>query len=310
VAERPAPRDPAAGWPFHPGELEAQIRAGGGARGGAIRDAMPDQHRRFFAAQPFVVVASIDPDRGGPVATLWTGAPGFVGSPDPRTLQIATALDPGDPASRAFVAGAPLGLLGIELATRRRNRANGIITAAGPDGVTVAIRQSFGNCPQYIYPREVATAAPASAPAERFAGLDPAAAAAIARADTLFVATAARSDQPTGGVDISHRGGPPGFVQIDGDVLTIPDYAGNRYFNTLGNLVSDPRAALLVVDFARGDLLHVQGSVSIEWDGPAVRALAGAERLWRVRVEHGWRRPGAVALRWTAVDDAPPAACP
>ncbi|HMG23972.1 MAG TPA: pyridoxamine 5'-phosphate oxidase family protein [Kofleriaceae bacterium] len=313
MANPPDPRDPT-GWPFHPGELEAQIRAGGGSRGGAIRDAMPDQHRRFFAALPFVVVATIDPDpgdgRGGPVATVWTGAPGFVASPDPRTLQIAVALDPGDPASRAFVAGAPLGLLGIELATRRRNRANGVITATDPGGVVVAIRQSFGNCPQYIHPREVRAAAPGTAPAERFAGLDPTAAAAIARADTFFVATAARSDQPTGGVDVSHRGGPPGFVRIDGDRLTIPDYAGNRYFNTLGNLVSDPRAALVFVDFARGDLLHVQGSVEIVWSGPEVRAVPGAERLWRVRVEHGWRRPGAVALRWTAAPDAPAAACP
>src|SRR5262245_173540 len=99
--------------PFHMGELEAQVRAGGGARGGAIRSTMPDQHRAFFEALPFVVVASIDDGR--PVATIWTGAPGFVAAPDPRTLEIAVAPEPSDPAARAFVAGAPLGLLGIEL---------------------------------------------------------------------------------------------------------------------------------------------------------------------------------------------------
>jgi predicted pyridoxine 5'-phosphate oxidase superfamily flavin-nucleotide-binding protein len=290
------------GWPFHLGELAAQQLAGGGSAGGAIRSFMPDQHRRFFAQLPFVAVATTDGN--GPVATLWTGPPGFVTSPDPRTLRIAVALDPADPASRAFVAGAPFGLLGIELATRRRNRANGAITAVAPDGLTVAIRQSFGNCPSYIHPRDVLPA-PASAPAsaalaEPLHGLDGGAAAAITAADTFFVATSARTAEPTGGVDISHRGGPPGFVRIDGDVLTIPDYRGNRYFNTLGNLVSDPRAALVFVDFARGDLLHLQGRAEIQWDGPEVSALDGAERLWRFHVERGWRRRSAVPLRWTA----------
>jgi len=81
-------------------------------------------------------------------------------------------------------------------------------------------------------------------------------------------------------------------------VLTIPDYRGNRYFNTLGNLVSQPRAALVFVDFARGDLLQLQGTTEILWDGPEVRTLDGAERLWRFRVEQGWRRRGGLALRW------------
>jgi hypothetical protein len=291
---------PATGWPFHPGERTAHQLAGGGSAGGAIRSFMPDQHRRFFAQLPFVAVATLDD--AGPVATLWTGRPGFVGSPDPRTLRIATALDPSDPASHAFVAGAPFGLLGIELATRRRNRANGAITAVDREGVTIAIHQSFGNCPNYIHPRDVVSTAAAAVPAERLRGLDRDAAAAIAAADTFFVATAARTGEPTGGVDISHRGGPPGFVQASGDVLTIPDYAGNRYFNTLGNLVSDPRAALVFVDFARGDLLHLQGRAEIVWHGPEVSALGGdgAERLWRVHVERGWRRRAALPLRWTA----------
>src|SRR2546428_4291961 len=102
-------------------------------------------------------------------------------------------------------------MLGIELATKRRNRANGVIDRVDNDGIVVGIRQSFGNCPQYIHPRELRPAPCGAAPASHFEKLDPAAAAAIARADTFFVATAARTDEPTGGVDVSHRGGPPGF---------------------------------------------------------------------------------------------------
>ena len=292
----PHPTDPTG--PFHPGELEAQQLAGGGAAGGAIRSFLPDQHRRFFAQLPFVAVATTDD--GWPIAALWTGGPGFVSSPDAHTLRIAVTPDPADPASHAFVPGAPFGLLGIELATRRRNRANGTIRATGPDGVVIAIHQSFGNCPKYIHPRDVAAAPPGAAPAEPLRGLDAEAAAAIGRADTFFVATAARTGEPTGGVDISHRGGPPGFVAVDGDTLTIPDYPGNRYFNTLGNLVSEPRTALVFVDFARGDLLHLQGRAEIQWHGAELGATAGAERLWRVRVERGWRRRAAIPLRWTA----------
>ena len=111
----------------------------------------------------------------------------------------------------------------------------------------------------------------------------------IEAADTFFVASAARTDEANGGVDVSHRGGPPGFVRVDGNTLTIPDYRGNRYFNTLGNFVSNPRAALLFVDFAAGDLLHVQGAVEMAWD----------ERLWRVQIERVVRRRAAVPLRWT-----------
>jgi len=310
-------------WPYHGGELEAQTLAGGGARGGAIRDRMPAQHREFFEALPFVVVASVD--RGGPVASVWTGAPGFVRAPDAQTLRIATALDPtggfaprptggagrvptpqifasldpGDPATPAFVVGAPLGLLGIDLATRRRNRANGVIAAVDAAELVVAVRQSFGNCPRYIWPREVEPVARRPSPAERWDGLDREAASAIARADTFFVATSSHVEESAGGVDISHRGGPPGFIHLDGNVLTIPDYPGNRYFNTLGNLVSEPRAALLFIDFSRGDILHVQGAVEIVWDGPEVRGFDGAERLWRVHVERGWRRRDALALRWS-----------
>jgi len=289
-------------WPFHRGELEAQARAGGGSQGGAIREQMPAQHRTFFEALPFVVVASTH--QGMPVATLWTGAPGFVTAPDPKTLRFAVAHDPhdpSDPASQAFTSGAPFGLLGIELATRRRNRANGRITSADAGGVIVAIDQSFGNCPQYIQPREIRSAAPGTPSTEPFEpldnsldhGLHPDARATIARADIFFVATSAHTDERTGGVDVSHRGGPRGFIRVDGDVLTIPDFKGNRYFNTLGNLVADPRAALVFVDFARGDLLHLQGTTEIQWDGAEVRALEGAERLWRFHVTRGWRRRGA-----------------
>jgi predicted pyridoxine 5'-phosphate oxidase superfamily flavin-nucleotide-binding protein len=284
-------------WPFHPGELEAQERAGGGPPGAGIRDFMTDQHREFFQALPYVVVAAVD--RGWPAATMLAGEPGFVSTPDPFTLHVAAQLDPSDPSHAALASARPAGILGIDLATRRRNRENGVIAAASANGFTLDVRQSFGNCPKYIHLREVRRAARTAGAVEPLSDLDGDARAAVSGADTFFVATSARTNELEGGVDISHRGGPPGFAQLRGDTLTIPDFRGNRYFNTLGNMVSDPRTALLFVDFVRGDLLHLQGHADIVWDGPEVRAFEGAERLWRIRLERAWRRRGAVPLSWT-----------
>lgn len=275
--------------PFHSGELLAQRLAGGGPPGFAIRDFMPDQHRSFFPLLPFVCVGTLDQE-GWPLATLLTGAPGFASSPTPHTLAIASDADQHDPAHGLLVEGAAVGLLGIELATRRRNRANGVLTRSG-NGLQVEVQQSFGNCPKYIRSRNLESVAVTPSVPTSFEGLSAEAAALIANSETVFVATASG-----GTVDISHRGGPAGFVQVQGDTLLVPDYPGNRYFNTLGNLVLEPRCALVLVDFDSGDMLQLQGEANIQWNQvPAGDALA--QRMWTLRVKRGWLRRVAFPLR-------------
>jgi len=276
--------------PWHVGELQAQVLSGADHMpgGAGIRDFMPDQHRDFFATLPFMVAATVD-EAGAPMVTLLTGRPGFVASPDTETLTIAAAS--ADPAGQRLVAGAPIGLLGIQPHTRRRNRANGIVESTGEAGMTVRVRQSFGNCPQYIHPRHVMADRRVAIDAEPFEGLDARTRKQITAADTFFVATSSGEGVENGGVDVSHRGGPAGFVRVAGDVLTIPDYRGNRYFNTLGNLLLDPRAALLFVDFANGELLQLQGTAGIAWDE---HDLPGAERTWRFTALRGWRGPAGL----------------
>jgi predicted pyridoxine 5'-phosphate oxidase superfamily flavin-nucleotide-binding protein len=264
---------------------------------------MPDQHRTFFGLLPFLPIATAGDD-GAPVATILSGAPGFISSPDRSTLRVAAHPDPQDPIAPFLIPGAPIGLLGIDLATRRRNRANGTLRSVGPDGMTISVMQSFGNCPQYIQTRLWQDSAAAPAPVEWLTGLDTAARELIANADTFFVASNSGGNaERMGGMDISHRGGRPGFVGISGDTLTIPDFHGNGYFNTFGNLLLDPRAALLFVDWTDGGLLHLRGQVEFLWNQDG--GLAGAERLWRISIAYGWRRHGVVPLRWSFQTYAP-----
>ncbi|MNN47409.1 Pyridoxamine 5'-phosphate oxidase [compost metagenome] len=138
---------------------------------------------------------------------------------------------------------------------------------------------------------------PSTRIAQRFNALDDAATAMIRSADTFFVASYVDVDNSRA-VDISHRGGQAGFVRVEGNCLTIPDFAGNQHFNTLGNLLLNPRAGLLFIDFTTGDLLQLSGGTELILDGPQVEAFQGAERLWKLRVQQIVRRPAALALRW------------
>ena len=129
----------------------------------------------------------------------------------------------------------------------------------------------------------------------------------ITAADTFFIATAFRDDaNPIQGVDVSHRGGKPGFVRVnDNRTLTFPDFTGNFHFNTIGNLMLDPRAGLLFIDFERGDLLYLTGTAEVIWESDEIRAFAGAERLIRFYIAQGYRVKGSLPLRWSDPDYSP-----
>jgi predicted pyridoxine 5'-phosphate oxidase superfamily flavin-nucleotide-binding protein len=301
---------------WHAGEQALHARLGMGERLEAlgprvVRDQMPDQHRAFFEQLPFVLVGSVDA-QGRPWASVLAGAPGFMHSPDAHHLDIAALPIDGDPLAEGLHVGAPLGLLGIEPQTRRRNRMNGHVTALDGRGFTVAVDQSLGNCPKYIHPREAAfvrDAGKAQATAsERLIALDAEARELVRAADTLFVATHAASAD---GADVSHRGGPAGFVHVEDDrTLLVPDYLGNFFFMTLGNLEVNPRAGVLFIDFERGDLLSLSGRTETVWDAATLATLPGAQRAWRLHLQAGVRLRDALPLRWVRPAQGSPAAVP
>lgn len=108
------------------------------------------------------------------------------------------------------------------------------------------------------------------------------------------------------GVDVSPKGGKPGFVRIDDDhTLTVPDFSGNCYFNTFGNLELNPRAGLLFIDFEQGNLLYLTGTAEVIWEGDEILTYEGAERLFRFRLEQGYRVDGGLPLRWSPPELSP-----
>jgi len=251
-----------------------------------------------------MVAASVDV-LGRPWATLLEGPEGFVSSPDPRVLTIDTTLPADDPATPGLVAGQAVGLLGIELHTRRRNRINGQIRQAAEGQLQVRVEHSFGNCPQYIQLRDCTRVAePAQARVDATT-LDATSVSMIQAADTFFVASYVEQGDGQRAVDVSHRGGRPGFVKVEGNRLIIPDYAGNLHFNTLGNLLVNPRAGLLFIDFSNGNVLQLCGCAEVLLDSPAIQDFEGAERLWTLEVEQVVWRPAAVSLRWAFKEYAP-----
>ena len=308
------------GWtriesPFHAGELAIQARLGTQDRMDKqgrrfIREYLPEQHRQFFAQLPYGIVGTVDAS-GCLWASILMGKPGFLSTPDERTLRVAAQPLFGDPLVKTLAEGIDIGFLGIELHTRRRNRMNGVVKAVYIDGFEVQVGQSFGNCPKYIQSRlfewvEFDPATPK--PMQAIAALSDSERALITAADTLFIATAYQSELAgmASGVDVSHRGGKPGFVRLDSDdTLTIPDFAGNCHFNTIGNIEMNPRAGFLFVDFAQGDLLYLTGTAEVIWEGAEISHYAGAERLMRFHPEQGYRVAGSLPLRWSAPEFSP-----
>ena len=93
----------------------------------------------------------------------------------------------------------------------------------------------------------------------------------IERSPFVCVATAS----PDGGLDVSPRGDPAGFVQVlDDRTLLIPDRPGNRIADTLTNLLADPRIGLLFLIPGVGDTFRVNGRATVVEDPELLAASA------------------------------------
>jgi predicted pyridoxine 5'-phosphate oxidase superfamily flavin-nucleotide-binding protein len=116
----------------------------------------------------------------------------------------------------------------------------------------------------------------------------------IAERDSFYMATASASGWPY----VQHRGGPAGFIRVlDDRTLAIPDFRGNRQYISTGNLATDDRAALILMDYPNRHRLKVYAHVEAK-DLTADPELAAKLTLsgYKAKVER------ALVIHLTAFD--------
>ena len=294
--------------PFHEGERAVQERAGVSRMadkiGTGVDDSIPPPAQEFLRRRYVVQLGSVSP-RGAVWGSQRVGPPGFMTCPDERTVRIEAAAVPGDPLLENLRGDPRLGLLAIDLPTRRRYRVNGRAFLEGDEVIAIRVDQAYGNCPKYIQRREPVEALdvhPADRDVAHGAVLTEPQRTFVESADTFFLATA----HPDAGADVSHRGGRPGFVRVSGErMLVWPDYAGNTMFMSLGNLAVNPHAGLLFVDFDSGTTLQLTGRARVDWDAARAATFPGAQRVVELEIDETVETRNASPLRWKLVEPSP-----
>ncbi len=121
-------------------------------------------------------------------------------------------------------------------------------------------------------------------------------------------------------MDQNHRGGPQGFIRVHnppestaedetatkptGSVIVWPEYSGNNLYQTLGNLVSTPRAGLCIPDFSSGDVLYLTGTTEVLIGNDAASVIAKSKLAVKLTVTHARHVSRGLPFRGTNIDDA------
>lgn len=299
--------------PYHEGELLVQQQVGEAIaaeqNGRVVADSILKGALKFIEQQPMVILGSVDAQQNVWASVLF-GHPGFVQPVDSHTIKFdlkQAFLHPSDSFWRNIHHQNHIGMLIIELASRRRLRINGTISQTTSEQLRLRVLESYPNCPKYIQRRHFLNISE-EAPRQLFETqsgqfLTSEQQRWIESADTLFIASA----HPTRGVDASHRGGNPGFVQILNDrILRIPDYPGNSMFNTLGNLIVNPHAGLIFLDFAQSRTLQLIGRTTIWWNlDESIHPTGGTRRYWDFEIEQWLETDLPRLFYWEFLDYSP-----
>ncbi len=298
---------------YHQGEKAVQRLVGeeqsAQTSGKVITDTIIKGAVNFIEKQPMAVVSSVDEQK-----RIWTsllvGDFGFVRASSPTSLFFEESMvrsDKGDVFYQNIQENAVIGSLFIELTTRRRFRINGVSSCQNAR-IEVQVQEAYPNCPKYIQRRVISL--PHSfketiSVTTRGVPLSPIQQEWIKGADTLFVGSQGKN----GRVDASHRGGPVGFVEvIDNHTLKIPDYHGNSMYNTLGNVVQNPRAGLLFIDFEKGRTLQLTGRVELLFEQQSeedIQKTTGTGRYWIFVTEQWICTENHHQVDWEFLDYSP-----
>lgn len=283
------------GSPFHSGEHVLQLRAGmrdavETAGAGSIQNSLGVELQGALKYQRLAFLALASED-GYPICAALAADRGFLDAPAPDCVELRWANVRDRSLEREMTAGCPISLMMmLDLPAGGRLRLNGGVESAQSGVTRIRIAQVFTNGSRFLHDRRVAAREYAAAVTQMQPvreALAPDMEDLLRRADTLIVATRHPALEPAGkqGLDVSHRGGLPGFVDVpDAKTLLWPEYSGNGFFNTAGNLMLDARCCLLAM--AGSDrALRVRGRAELLWKDPTLKASVGAERGIRLRVE-------------------------
>lgn len=297
---------------YHEGELSVQERVGvqdiAQRNSKVISNTIIKGAFRFIEQQQMAVIGSVD--RYDNVwASVITGMPGFMETLDGKSVNFdlsKTIVNFVDPLWKNIENNPQVGMLIIELASRRRLRINGTISKSA-NAMQLMVQEAYPNCPKYIQRRNIiANPNPQSIKETTLINgkiLSKNQRQIIEKADSFFVASIHKKR----GVDASHRGGNPGFVKIINDsTIRIPDYLGNSMFNTLGNFIITPKAGLIFVDFETNTTLQLIGRPEILWveEDPNDES-GGTKRFWDLRIEEFRQIEMGHQLKWSFEDYSP-----
>jgi len=152
----------------------------------------------------------------------------------------------------------PVGGLAINLGEARRVRLNGTLRSEA-EGDILEIDEAFTLCRKYLVPSlSVSDSCHVGPEASESVDIDdPWLGDIVARAETTFLA----SVTPDGLPDVAHRGGPPGFLDLDAEArrLAWPEYLGDGVFKSAGNVRATSLVTLLVLDLESGDAVELSG---------------------------------------------------
>ena len=120
----------------------------------------------------------------------------------------------------------------------------------------------------------------------------------LSKADMFFISASVRGSN----MSTNHRGGSPGFVRIaqndnSGVTLVYPEFSGNRYYQTLGNLFVTPKAGLVFPDFDTGDVLYMTGTTQILFGKDAAAVLPRSNVAVKIHLDSARFVPNGLSFR-------------
>ena len=147
--------------PYHEGEIKVQARVGvldeGAVNSRVIQDSIIKGALRFIRQLPMAVFGSLDRENNV-WASVFIGMPGFMQGENDRRVSFDLSCmmpNPHDPFWENIQMNSQVGMLAIELATRRRLRINGRITRVSDTALQLHVEESYPNCPKYIQKRHL-----------------------------------------------------------------------------------------------------------------------------------------------------------